>query len=308
MCITPEYEEEAKSFETLTAALSGDRDLAYGVLKSSGMDFSMPFPSLSEEISKRVGMDRDSLDTLWRSVREAFDKERVDYKIIPDTNPLFPESLRFEPVHYLYGAGNIDLLNSYKVAFLGVGLSSLQGKEDTARAVEAAVNSGAVVIAPFDVGTPSFALSRALKLGGSVIAVLSSFVSKCPNENLIELMGEVYDKGLLLSEFSPFQKREKWHVVYRNKTISKIADAAFLSEEKDGGPSWAIFDGVMKKGAPVGISKAAAENPNYKWCKMRIQEGAIEIAKCDNIKKLLPREKRKKREVLYKDLTPDLFS
>lgn len=307
MCITPEYEEEAKSFETLTAALSGDRDLAYGILKSSEFDLSMPFPALSEEISKKAGADRESLDTIWRGVREAFDKERVDYKIIPDSKPLFPETLKSEPVHYLYGAGNIDLLSSYKVAFLGVGIPSLQGKEDTAKAVEAAVDSGTVIIAPFDLGTPSFALSRALKLGGSVIAVLSSFVSKCPNENLIELMGEIYDKGLLLSEFSPYQKREKWHVVYRNKTIAKIADAAFLSEEKDGGPSWAIFDGIMKKGAPVGISKAASENPNYKWCRMRIDEGAFGIAKCDNIKKLLPREKRKKKEV-YKDLTPDLFS
>lgn len=307
MCITPEYEEEAKSFETLTAALSGDRDLSYGILKSSGLDLAMPFPSISEEISKRINADRDSLDTIWRSVREAFDKERVNYKIIPDTSALFSPALKNEPVHYLYGAGNTDLLGSYKVAFLGMGLPSLQGKEDTAKAVEAAVASGAVIIAPFDVGTPSFALSRALKLGGSVIAVLSSFVSKCPNENLIELMEEIYDRGLLLSEFSPYQKREKWHVVYRNKTIAKIADAAFLSEEKDGGPSWAIFDGTMKKGVPAGISKAAVNNPNFKWCKMRIDEGAIEIAKCDNIKKLLPREKGKKKEV-YKDLTPDLFS
>lgn len=307
MCITPDLEEEAKSFETLKTALNGDRDLAYGILKSSGLDLSSPFPSISEKISQKVKIDREELDTLWRDVRASFDKERVDYKIIPDTSPLFPFSVKSEPVHYLYAAGNIELLSSYKIAFLGMGLPSLQGKEDTARAVEAAVESGAVVASPLDLGLPAFALSRALKLGGSAIAILSSFVSKCPNENLMELMSEIYKKGLLLTEFSPYQKREKWHVVYRNKGIAALADAAFLAEEKDGGPSWAIFDGILKRGMPAGISKNAIENPNYRWCKERAGEGAIEITKCSNIKKLLPRPKRVRKEE-YIELTPDLFS
>lgn len=300
--------EEAKSYEALTAALSGDRDLAYGILRSSGADLSQPFPSYSDVISSKSGISRDSLDEIWREVREAFGREKVEYEILSDRSSLFPYGLKTEPVHYLYALGNAELLSMYKVAFLGVGLPSLQGKEDILKAISCvADNPKAAVIAPLDTGTPAFALSMALKKGIPVIAVLSSFVSRCPNEQLIELMGEIYKNGLLLSEFSPYQKREKWHVVYRNKTIAGIADAAFLSEEKDGGPSWAIFDGIQKKGCPVAISKAAVGNPNYRWCADRVARGAFEIPKCENIKKILPRQRKRNKEV-FADLTPDLFS
>ena len=308
MCITADIAEEAKAYETLTAALSGDRDLAYSTLKSSGADLSSPFPSYSEAISRMTGISRDFLDSLWRDVREAFDRERIDYSIIPDTSSLFPESLKSEPVHYLYALGNTELLSKYKVAFLGTGMPSLQGREDTLKAIScASLNKKTAVIAPLDPGTAAFALSASIKAGCPVIAVLSSFVSRCPSEQLIELMGEIYKSGLIISEFSPYQKREKWHVVYRNKTIAGIADAAFLSEEKDGGPSWAIFDGIQKKGAPVAISKAAARNPNYKWCYDRTLKGAFEIPKCENIKKNLPSQRKRNKEV-FTDLTPDLFS
>ncbi len=308
MCITADIAEEAKAYETLTAALSGDRDLAYSTLKASGADLSSPFPSYSDTISHITGLTRESLDSIWRDVREAFDRERIDYSIIPDTSSLFPESLKTEPVHYLYALGDTQLLSKYKVAFLGTGMPSLQGKEDTLKAVRcASLNPRTAVIAPLDTGTSAFALSASLKSGCPAIAVLSSFVSKCPSEQLMELMGEIYKRGLIISEFSPSQKREKWHVVYRNKTIAGIADAAFLSEEKDGGPSWAIFDGIQKKGSPVAISKAASRNPNYKWCLDRTQKGAFEIPKCDNIKKILPSQRKRNKEV-FADLTPDLFS
>lgn len=303
MCITGNA-EEAKCFETL-ASITGDEQKAFDLMRSLSIDGSSPIPFYANAISIATGKSPDDICSLYKSISDAFDSEKVDYSIIPYTNPIFPKNKSIEPVFYLYAAGKKELLLKKRVTCLGTPLPSLQGKSDMASAVEAVVSSDGAILAPLDTGLGAFALSRALKEGGAAIGVLASPVSKCPSSQLLDLMGELYENGLLISQFAPSVKSQKWHVVLRNRFISGISENIYLAEDKDGGPGWAIFDMALSLGSRCYISKALADNPNSKYSSERLQNGALLERSPKDIAKMV---RQTRHDEIFDDLTPDLFS
>ena len=304
MHITPN-ESEARCYETL-CALIGDRERAWSFMLRYCVDGKSPIPSYSEELEREFGLSGDAVDSLWHAVREAFDKERISYSVIKEGDELFPENLGEEKIHYIYAAGNIELLRDKRVTVIGMTHPSLQGKSDVMDFVKEAVSKDIAILAPLDTGLGAFALSAALKENGKAIAMVSGQLSKCPSEGLLELQGEIYSKGLLLSIFAPSVKVEKWHVVFRNRYLSGISKAVFLAEEKDGGPSWAIFDPAMDRGCPVMLSSSISDSPSFIWARERARRGALVMKRPGDLRKLIPQERKRERKAAL-DLTPSLF-
>ncbi len=306
MCITPNA-EEAKCFEALVQ-LSGDTKKAWKLMMDLNIDGSVSLPFYGNAIYAAIGKDNNEISQTYKAVSEAFDSERIDYSIIPSTSPLFPYNKSTEPVYYLYSAGNTELLTKRMVTCIGSPLPSLQGKSDMAKAVAAIVELDGAVIAPLDSGLGAFALSVALKEGGAAIGVLSTSISKCPSQNLIELMSALYENGLLISQFAPSVKSQKWHIVLRNRFLAGISESVYLAEDKNGGPSWSIFDSAKELGARTMISHSLVENPNCKWAYDRVKNGSLIEKTPVDIKKLLPPKRGNAKRVEFDDLTPDLFS
>lgn len=298
--------EKAIAYEALYLFFKEDEKKAWSVLSSLKTDFSDNFASYAKEFLEDP-LEQERFAEIWRKVRDDFASEKIPFVVLEEGDPLFPAVPSTELVHFLYVAGNLSALGSKKLVFLGTGMPSLQARSDTAEAVMEAVKENCTILAPFDMGLPAYALSLALKEGGKAVAFLPNGISKCPNEGLLELMGQVYEKGLLVTQFSPAQKSEKWHVVLRNRFLGGFADACFLAEEKDGGPSWPIFDGAMEKGKPTMIPASIGDNPNYGWCHNRLEKGSLPYTKPRDIRRLFPAVAAPKREK-FVDLTPDLFS
>lgn len=287
--------------------LTNDRDEAWRLLRSLKIDGSNPLPAYSSSLFLSIGASEEDVNSSWRRVREAFDKERISFEVLKEGDELFPLNKGRENIHFLYAAGNIELLKEKRITFLGMSQPSIQGKSDTLAAVVEAVSNGYAVVAPLDTGLGAFALSVALKENGKAIAFLSGGLSKCPSEGLLSLQSELYSKGLLLSIFAPSLKVERYHVVYRNKYLAGISEGVYLAEEKDGGPSWAIFDPAMDAGIPVMLSKNMVDNPNFTWANDRALKGAMVAKKATEVKKLLLDRKKSKKEK-FVDSTPDLFA
>ncbi len=278
--------EKAVAYTSLTSFYGGDEEKAWSVLTSLSADWSSPFASYTREFTENAE-EEAAFNSLWRDVRSSFDSCRIPFSIMDYSSP-------DSTVRFLYMAGDTSLLEGKKLCFLGAVMPSLQGRKDTAEAVMEAVKNGWTVVAPFDSGLGPYALSVALKEGGKALAVLSSELTKCPNENLLPLMENIYSRGLLVSQFSPYTKREKWHVVLRNRFLSSFADAYYMAEEKDGGPGWAVFDAALKSGRKCALSSSSAENPNYSWCARRAETGAAVIRKPRELKALFPSCRRRK--------------
>ena len=297
--------EKAIAYEALSTFFKGDRDKAWSILSSLNADFSSSFASYTREFTSS-SQEESEFNDIWRRTRDAFFCEKIPFSVLDEED----ERVRgkMAPIHFLYTAGNRELGNEKRLVILGPPLPSLQAKSDIFDAVSLSKERGWAVVAPLDSGSGAYALQAAIKLGALPIAVLSSGISKCPSESLLELMEGVYTKGILVTQAAPCVKYEKWHVVLRNRFISSFGDGFFLSEEKNGGPSWAIFDGAREKGKRVSISLSSANNPNYSWCGERLGEGVVPYKKAKDLIKLFPDEKtpRKKREI-YVDPTPSLF-
>lgn len=259
--------EKAQAFTALSSFFSDD-DKAWSLLESLECDFSLPFASYT----KLFTAEEERFNGLLCDVRSSFQRTRIPFEVIAYSSDL-------SNVHFLYLAGKKEIIDAKKLVFLGAVMPSLQGRKDTAEAVIEAVKKGYTITAPFDSGLGPYALSVALNEGGNVCAVLSSPLTMCPNEKLLSLMEDVYKSGLLLTQFSPYTKREKWHVVLRNRFLSTFGDAFFLAEEKNGGPGWAVFDPALRSGKRCGISSACISNPNFTFALERYREGAIEIKK-----------------------------
>ncbi len=289
-----QIKEKAIAYEALLAFFS-DEKKAWEVLESLNIDYSSSFASYTREFTSSME-EEARFNSIWRNIRSSFLSSKIEFSVI--NNP--------GDVHFLYYTGNKDILTNPKLTFLGSVMPSLQARQDTALVVIEAIKNGYTIMAPFESGLGPYALSVAIKMGGNVVAVLSSELSKCPNEALLPLMEKIYDKGMLLTQFAPSVKREKWHVVLRNRFLSSFSDGFYFAEEKDGGPSWSIIDGALKSGKRVAIASSAILNPNYTWCRDRLDKGAFSIKKTSEIKKLFA-SKTKKKETSEKN-EPDLFS
>lgn len=306
MCITPNY-EEAKCFEALSI-LTGDRDKAWRLMVELNIDGSASLPFYGNALYAAIGKSLDEISIAYKEVEDAFSEIRADYSIIPFADRLFPENNSDEKVFYLYAAGNKELLAKSMVACVGAPSPSIQGRSDMANAVSTLVASDIAILAPLDSGLGAFALSVALKENGSAIAVMSSPIARCQNPQLLDLMGELYEKGLLISQFAPNVKSQKWHVVLRNRFLAGILKGVYLAEDKDGGPAWAIFDYAKELGATTMIAKALVDNPNCRWPRDRVASGSLIERNPKDLLKLAKKNASQSKSNVFDDLIPDLFS
>lgn len=279
--------EKASAYTALSLFYSDDKK-AWDTLSALKADYSLSFPSYTREFTSSLD-EEARFNSIWRDVRASFESCRINYSVLPYED-------EENSIHFLYLAGDESLINGKKLVFLGAVMPSLEARKDTYLCVKEAINNGYTIVAPFESGLGPYALSVAIKEGGKAVAVLPSNLTTCPNESLLELMEAIYNKGLLLSQFSPYTKREKWHMVLRNRFLSSFGDAFYLSEEKDGGPGWAVFDGALKKGKKCALSYSSASNVNFSWCRIRSEEGALVIKKPKEIKKLFTVSRKKREE------------
>lgn len=297
--------EEAEAYLTLLSFFNGDEERAWREYKGVEKEDIPFFVSYAKKITSSP-LEENRFTEIWREVRDSFENERLAFSVVGENSEFFPLNEGKTSVHFLYCGGRLELLRKKKIVVLGSGMPSLKAKEDTILAVDEIIKSGATLLSPLDNGIGAFALSVAIKKGGDAIALLSSSLSKCPNEALLPLMGQIYEKGLLLTQFPPSTKREKWHVVLRNRLLSSLGDGFFLTEEKNGGPSWPIFDKAMEEGKKCMVPYTLLDNPNYSWFQKRAECGALIYKKPKDIKKLIGSEKQKKKA--QGEIEGDLFS
>ncbi len=296
-----EAKSRAAIYESLLMLFRFDKVKAYYAYKNLPIQEGSILPSFTSELSSLYGFSENDINDVWRSVRNAFDEVRIDYDVMEESNKEAP---------FLYYHGEKNVFEDNTITVLGQSIPSLYSRERAADAVKEAVKMGITVIAPLEPGLPAFALSRAISEGGKAVGVLYSFLSKCPNEALAELQKKLYEKGTLVTQFGPERKTERVNVVFRNMLLSEKSKAILLFEERDGGPTWPIFDGGLKNGKAVMLESAFAKNPNYRFPSVRLKEGATEYKKVSDLKKLVPgkRVQRVRKSPIKETGQLDLFT
>ena len=115
---------------------------------------------------------------------------------------------------------------------------------------------------------------KMLKVKGKVVAVMHTFPLKPDGkEALSTLKGVLENDGLLISPIGLSQRSERWHQALRNRVLATLSSCLVLLEEKDGGPSWKVFD-EAEPGTGRFISKALMDDDTLAFPKARREKGA----------------------------------
>ncbi len=290
--------EKAVNYETLFT-ITGDRARAYRLLMALP-DPEVNLDSAIPALSETVGKDGKEIAEIRKAIYDAFSSERIETKAIFPESPLFPkEEGEFFPV--IYASGDLSLLSSRRVTVLGMPKPSMQGKSDALSVLSYFAEHDVTALVSLDDGIPMLSAEVMLRGNGRLIAVLSGPISKCTSEDEARLRGKIYASGLLLSIFPPSQRIERWLVMVRNSFMASISESVFLAEEKDGGPSWSVFDKVLAGGGRAMLSASMLDVPSYTWARRHIESGALTYSGDKDLKRIIPKAADRAQ-------VPDLFS
>ena len=294
-------ENEALLYETLYALSKKDENKAFLMYNMVALkaDITRTLPEIMSQLIEVTGFDSYLISETYYRIRNSFSSYRFDFSIISETDPIWPKALINSDVHFLYLVGNKDLLSTNKVALRGLRVPSDDGKNNAVNAVHELLNAGATLVTTLDVGLDHFSASYALSNGVPTILVLSSPLHVAVPESGKELMVKIANSnGLLVTQFAPSAKTEKWYAVLRNRLLSSIADHFVLIEEKDGGPLFAQAESFIEQKGRVLVYDSFISNPIYTYAQRLSQNPKItQLKRKGDLKRaILPPKKREKKK------------
>lgn len=189
---------------------------------------------------------------------------------IPFTHLLYPKQLLLliDPPAVLYTKGNIGVLaESFKVAIIGSRRATIYSEKAMSQIVPPLVKNNIVIVSGLAKGADTIAHEAAIDYGGKTIAVLGhGFFHLYPKENH-RLAEEIASNHLLITEYPPYVKPERWTFPMRNRIISGLSDAVVVTEsmEKSGTMSTvehALDNGKEIYAVPGPITSALSIGPN----------------------------------------------
>lgn len=165
---------------------------------------------------------------------ENFIRNLKDINVLPITfkDERYPKLLKQinDFPFVLYTKGDLSLFDTRCLAVVGTRNPSTYGRTITYDLVKNLAKSGLTIVSGMANGIDSIAHKATLEVGGKTIVVLGSgFNNIYPkiNENLAN---EVANKGLIISEFAPQIRPQKYAFIARNRIIAGLSEGVLITE------------------------------------------------------------------------------
>ncbi len=243
-------------------------------------DVSVAIPENSRQWADCFNLDQRALEKEYSRIADEFMKLREDDVIIKRGNPDYPKLLSAteEAPRFLYLRGIKGLLyDSRTVSLVGSREASEEGKANTARVAKALGRNGIIIVSGLAKGIDAAAHRAAIDNGYDTIAVIGTNLNQYyPAENR-ELQAEIERKGLVISQFAPGIKTERWFFPMRNGVMSGLSLATVIMEagETSGSLKQATF--ALKQKRLVLIPRNAFRIASISWPARLEAKGAIPV-------------------------------
>ncbi len=241
----------------------------------------------------------------WDKIQKVLNSSSIDF--ISFSDDAYPDSLKniFQPPLFLFTLGDQNLLKYDKnIAIVGTRKPSPYGRIMTGKVSEALVKKNYIIVSGLAAGIDCEAHRAAVENQGKTIAVLAhglDFIYPPQNKDLAK---KILEKGLLISEYPPSIKMEKYYFIQRNRIISGISKGVAVMEGKK--PSGAMITAKFALeqnkdifALPGEINKDFSEGPNS-----LIHQGAEIITDPYSIVNFYDSE----NEYMIKDSIPEMNS
>ena len=129
------------------------------------------------------------------------------------------------------------------------------------------VENNTVIVSGLAKGADAMAHKAAIFYGGKTIAVLGhGLFHLYPYENK-ELANEISENHLLISEYPPYVKPERWTFPMRNRIISGLSDAVIVTESASKSGTMSTVEHALDHGkhifaVPGSVMSSLSEGPN----------------------------------------------
>ena len=220
----------------------------------------------------------------WQNVCDLIEQYSIKFVSILDEN--YPETLKniFDPPPFLFYRGEIRKDDFRRaLAVVGTRKASNYGKLMTKKIVQELARSGFTIVSGLAYGIDTISHLAALDSGARTYAVMGTGVDQIYPSRNRELAERIMENGVLISEYIPGSKAERWNFPTRNRIISGLALGSFIIEgdKKSGALLTAKFAMDQNRDVfalPGDINRSQAEGPNY-----LIKLGAKIVTKASDI-------------------------
>ncbi|MGG2108139.1 DNA-processing protein DprA [Lysinibacillus pakistanensis] len=227
---------------------------------------------------KALQISRSFRQIMTWSFEEAYERSHIFP--IPFHHPFYPAQL-FEissPPTVLYVKGQyLQLMKGKQVAIIGSRKATAYTKTAMDLIVPPLVEHGYTIVSGLARGADTMAHEATIKVGGQTIAVLGhgfNYIYPKENKALAESMAEHH---LLVTEYPPYMKPEKWHFPMRNRIISGLSQALVVTEASLRSGTLITTECALEQGKDVFVVPGPIDAEQSKGTNRLLVEGAIPV-------------------------------
>lgn len=213
-------------------------------------DFAKKIPASFRTALKNEG---------WRkpAMQEWQDAQKTDCEVILWTDYRYPLALKqlIDAPLFFYAKGDVGLLSYPTLAIVGARKASSHGKQKAGEIAGELASLGLAIVSGMALGIDQSAHEGALAVQGKTIAVLGTGINIVYPKEHSALYQKIAEKGLLISEFSPFTKPLAENFPIRNRLITGISEGVL------------IVEAALKSGSLITARLALEQNKNVYVCR-----------------------------------------
>lgn len=254
--------------------------------RSYKTDEPMDNPGVCDEYAIFFKIDSGVLLEEYKKAYRAFLTLKEDDEIIKRGSYDYPPLLAKtnEAPRFLYVRGKKSLLHEERtVALVGSRQASENARLNTERLAGALGKNGITIVSGLAKGIDVAAHTESLKMGFNTIAVIGTNLNQYyPPENK-EVQQEIEKKGLVVSQFSPASKTQRWFFPLRNGVMSGLSLATVIMEAGETSGALKQADFALKQGRQILIPESALKIKSISWPKKYVERGATVVGKPSDV-------------------------
>lgn len=205
---------------------------------------------------------------------------------VPIFDERYPEPLKRlpQPPWVLFAIGDVRLMKHDRIlAVVGARNGDEYGRKALQAIIPGLVEKHISIISGLAKGIDAFSHEEALNAGGKTIAVIAGgFQHFYPKEN-IALARQIARDGLILSEYAPHIKPERWQFPARNRIVSGLSGGVLIVQAAKKSGSLITANFAMEQGIDVFAVPGPITHPLSEGVHSLIADGAKIVHCADDI-------------------------
>ena len=249
------------------------------------IDLTKPLVDNKNIVADFLSISTEMLEAEYFNTLNGFKLLKQSDIILKKGEEGYPERLAVTDTAPPFTRGNIDLLKEKIVAVVGTRQPSENGKQSAYRLSEILGRYNIVVASGLARGIDTQAHTAAVNHNNCMtVSVIGTSLAKAyPAENS-QLQELISEKGLVISQFAPSEKVQRWFFPMRNAVMSGISLATVVIEAGETSGALKQADYALKQGRYVFIPQSALDNKAIKWPQKYIQRpGAYRFRKINEL-------------------------